>query len=61
MPTPTRLDKLSELLDLWNYALSAMPTNLFSLTAPYIYLEVGRTTLERLRARVAELEEQPPR
>ncbi len=55
-----KLERLNRLINLWNYALSAGPTNLFGMDAPYIYLEVGRVAVERLKKEGVELIKETP-
>jgi PAS domain S-box-containing protein len=51
---------LHELINLWNYSLSKGATDLFSIDAPYVYLEVGRVAVERLASHGVFLERETP-
>lgn len=52
--------KLERILELWNYALTHGAANVLGEGAPYIFLEVGRVALEKLRAEGVELVAEDP-
>jgi PAS domain S-box-containing protein len=51
---------IKEIINLWNYALSKGASDLFSLDAPFVYIEVGKAAIERIRKNGIELIKETP-
>lgn len=42
-------ERLNEVISLWNYSLTVCASNIFEKDAPYVFLEVGRAAIDKLK------------